>query len=189
MSETKVKLKDVRIAFCDALFEAKAFQGDPKSEPRHSATFLVPKNSPQAEAIEAAVQAAAAAKFGKKGENVVEAIRGVTNRFCIQDGDTTEYDGFAGHIAVRAKSKPRPTVIDRNRNQVTEADGLIYGGCYVNAIIDFFGYDSPTKGISAGLKGVQYNRKGDAFGGGAPAAVDDFDDLGDTGEDDLDDLE
>ena len=100
MSETKtqptrVMLKGVRLAFND-LFKARAFDAD--SEPKFSGTFLLPKNDPQWPAIEAAIEAAAAAKFGeKKAPSVLKGIRGNPNRYCVVDGDTKDYDGYAGN--------------------------------------------------------------------------------------------
>ena len=90
-------------------------------------------------------------------------------------------------VAVSAKSKTRPLVIDTDKTPLAEEDGKPYVGCYVNAIIEFFGYDNSGKGVSATLKGVQFVRDGDAFSAVAPASEDDFDDLSD-GADDNDEL-
>jgi len=79
---------------------------------------------------------------------------------------------------VSARSKTRPTTFDGMRNTVSEADGVIYGGCYVNAIISCFAYSKGNNGLAAGLKGVQFRAPGEAFsGGGTPAGSDDFDEI------------
>jgi len=170
----KIILKNVRLSFPD-LFEPKAFQaGD---TPKYKASFLIAKDSEQIKAIEAAVKATAVAKWGAKADTVLKAIRGNANKFCFQDGDVKEYDGYAGHMSVSANSKVRPLVLDRDKAPLTAADGKPYAGCYVNASIEFFAYDTPGNGISASLKGVQFVKDGDAFGGGAPASADEFDDL------------
>lgn len=178
----ELKLTNVRIAFTDALFTPKAIPGVADSKPAYSSTFLVAKGSDQEKQVRAAMLAAMTDKFGAKAKQILDSVEGNSNRCNVQDGDKTTYDGFENHLSIRAKNKTRPTVIDRQRNQLTD-DGTIYSGCYVNAIIEFFGYDNPSKGISASLKGVQFVRDGDAFSGGRPASADAFDDLGDQGGD------
>lgn len=168
------KLAKVRLSFPD-LFTPKAFEG---GEPKYRASFLIPKDDPQIAVIEAAIKEVADAKWGKKADSILKSIRGNANKFCFQDGDTKDYDGYEGMMSVAANSKSRPLVIDRKKEPLTAADGKPYAGCYVNATIEFFAYDKPANGISAGLKGVQFVKDGDAFGGGAPAKPDDFDDLG-----------
>lgn len=170
----KLKLNNVRLSF-PALFSPKAFK--PGDDPRFKATFLIQKGSSLAKEIEAAAIAALNAKFPGKGEAIRRQIEGSNNKCCIQDGDKAGYGGYAGHIAVSAKSKVRPLVIDANKTPLVEQDGKPYAGCYVNASIEFFGYDNSGKGLSAQLKGVQFFRDGDAFAGGEPASADEFDDL------------
>lgn len=179
MSEAKnparIMLKEARLAFND-LFKARAF--DASSEPKFSGTFLIPKDSPQWPAIEAAINAAAEAKFGeKKAAGVVKGIRGNPNRFCVVDGDTKDYDGYAGHWAIKASNKVQPTLLTRDRTPIESDNGVIYSGCYVNASIEFFGYDNKSQGISASIRGVQFVKDGDAFSGGRPADADEFDEL------------
>jgi len=171
----KLQLKNVRLSFPD-LFEPRAFKaGD---EPKYKATLLIAKDDPQIAVIEKAILATAAEKWGAKGAAVVKGIRGNPNKFNFQDGDTKEYDGYAGMMAFTANSKSRPLVIDRDKTPLSMADGRPYAGCYVNASVELFGYDNSGNGISATLKGVQFVKDGDAFGGGAPASPGDFDDLG-----------
>ena len=64
---------------------------------------------------------------------------------------------------------------------LTEADGLVYSGCYVNARVELWVQDNANgKRINAKLLGIQFVRDGDAFGAGsAPAKPTDFSDLGD----------
>lgn len=170
----KVQLKNVRLSFPD-LFTPKSFEG---GEPKYRASFLIPKDSPQIAEIEKAVLDVANDKWGKKGEAVLKSIRNNPNKFCFQDGDAKDYDGYEGHMYVAANNKSRPLVIDRDKTPLSAADGKPYAGCFVNASIEFFAYDKPANGISCGLKGVQFVRDGDAFGGGAPARPEEFDDLG-----------
>ena len=171
----KLQLKNVRLSFPD-LFEPRAFKaGD---EPKYKGTFLIEKGSAQEKAVEAAILATATEKWGAKAAGIIKQIRNNPNKFNFQDGDTKEYDGYAGMMALSASSKSRPLIIDRDKTPLGAADGRPYAGCYVNASIEIFGYENSGNGISATLKGVQFVKDGDAFGGGAPASPDDFDDLG-----------
>lgn len=171
----KVKLKNVRLSFPD-LFTARAFK--PGDEPKFKATFLIAKDDPQVKAIEAAILATAKEKWGAKAESILKSIRGNPNKFCFQDGDTKDYDGYGGMMALSAGNKARPLLLDRDKTPLSSVDGKPYAGCYVNASLEIFTYDNSGNGVSASLKGVQFVRDGDAFGGGAPASPDEFDDLG-----------
>lgn len=181
----KVVLKNVRLSFAD-IFVPKAFQ--PGDEPRFSGTSLIPKDDKkQMAAVEAAIQEAAEQKWGKKGASIVNGIRGNSNKFCFQDGDNKDYDGYQGMMALSAHNKARPLVIDRDKTPLTAADGKPYSGCYVNVTLEIFAYTNTGNGIAASLKGIQFVKDGDSFGGGTPASPDDFDDLG-VDEDEEDDL-
>lgn len=170
----EIKLRGVRLSFPD-LFEPRAFQqGD---TPKYKATFLVPKGSPQAKEIEAAIVETAKAKWPKDYQKVLASIKGNANKFCWQDGDNKSYDGYEGMMAISASNKARPSVFDRDRSPLTKDDGKPYAGCFVNAIIDLFAYENTGKGVAASLSGVQFFKDGEAFSGGRPASADAFDDL------------
>lgn len=168
----KLKLPNVRLSFPD-LFEATAFK--PGDVPRFKATFLLPKNSPQVKEVEAAILAAATEKWGAKAAAVIKGIRNNPNKFCFQDGDTKEYDGYAGMMALSARNSVRPLVLDADKTPLSASDGKPYAGCYVNGIVEFFGYDNSGNGISASVSGVQFFRDGDAFAAGRAASAEDFD--------------
>lgn len=179
----KVLLKEVRIAFA-TLFEPKRV-GDAE-EKRYSAAFVIEPGSENAKALEAAVQAVAAEKWAKKGAVTVAELR-KSKKVCYQheplkadDGEV--YDGFEGMHAANAgqgETKGKPTVVGRNREPLTAKDGRPYSGSYVNALIDIWAQDNSFgKRVNAQLKGVQFVKDGDAFGGGAPARPEDFEELG-----------
>ncbi len=170
----RVKLDDVRLSFPE-LFNATAFK--PGDKPKFKATFLVPQGSPLAEKVEAMIRAVLKAKYPQKHEAIFKQIQGNPNKFCWQDGDTKEYDGYAGMMALSAKSDVRPLVIDEQRNPVSESDGKVYAGCYVNASVEIFTYENSGIGVSAQLRGVQFARAGDAFSAGRPADADEFDEV------------
>lgn len=173
-----ISLKKVRLSFAD-IFEAKPFKaGD---EPRFRATFLIEKNDPHILLIENAIQKIATEVWKEKAKVIVATIRTNPNKFCFQDGDTKTYDGYAGMMALTASSKKKPLVLDRDKTPLTQADGRPYSGCYVNASLDLFTYNNTGNGISAQLRGVQFFKDGDAFGGGTPVDVNEFENIDDFG--------
>jgi hypothetical protein len=182
----KLMLKDVRLAFPD-IFEAKAFQGE--GAPSFGATCLIDPGTQAGtiRAVNAAIEQVAKEKWGAKADAILKTLR-ATNKVCLYDGDAkAEYEGFEGMMYVAARSKTRPTVIDRDRSPVTAADGKIYSGCYANVQVEFWAQDNGFgKRVNAQLKGVQFSRDGDAFsGGGTPAAPDEFDDLSEGADADM----
>jgi hypothetical protein len=187
LQPNEIILKNVRISF-PVLFQPQAYtpKGGAPGQPMYSAALLLPKNSPQAAEAIAAVKAAINAKFPGKADQLIASIRGNRNKYCVQDGDNSDYDGYQGNYEIRAKNKSRPTVLDRNKAPVSEADNMVYSGCYVNAKIAFFAYDSSGKGVSSQLIAVQFVKDGDAFGSSAKLNDDDFSDLGEGAQADSD---
>lgn len=167
----RIMLMDVRLSF-PSLFKPAAFK--PGDAEKFKATLLVPKGNPQAAQVEKIILAVLKEKYPNKAEAILKSIRNNPNKFCWQDGDSKSYEGYQGMMALSAKSSTRPTVLDGQRAPVTESDGIVYAGCYVNASVDLFVYDNSGTGVSAGLRGVQFCRKGDAFSGGGAADVDEF---------------
>ncbi|WP_176331761.1 ssDNA-binding protein [Burkholderia vietnamiensis] len=187
----KVKLTNVRIAFINNLRTAAEFEaGDGKF--RYSATFLVEKGSENDKAIEAAIQAVAAEGWPKKGPAMVESFRTNSNKFCYQNGDLKDFDGFEGHnyiAAHRKRDDGRPLLLDNvadpdtnkparlvdsNGEWLAGKEGRIYAGCYVNATIDIYAQTKTNPGIRCGLMGVQFHAPGDSFSGASRANEDDF---------------
>lgn len=170
-AERIVMLKDVRLSF-PVLFEAKAFETGGKKE--FSASFLMGKDHPVAAEIKKVFANMAVEKWGEKGAQLLAALFR-DDRLCLHDGDRKDYDGYAGNYFVRANNGVRPLLLDRARNPLTEADGKLYSGCYVNATISLWTQDNKWgKRINANLRGVQFNRDGEAFTGGGTASVDEF---------------
>lgn len=179
----KVVLNDVRIAFAD-IYTAKAFN---EGEPRFSATFILPPTHPQLKDIRAAITAVAEDKWAEKAGLMLKELARKDNlayrttEYANASGEV--YSGFEGAHWLRATSKQtaRPLLLSRRREVVTEQDGLIYAGCYVNTVVELWAQDNKWgKRVNATLKSIQFLRDGDAFGGGGTKAnADDFADLGD----------
>jgi hypothetical protein len=178
----KLMLKNVRMAFA-ALFEAKTVNGE--GEPAFSAAFIFEPGHPAEKMLRDAYEAVGKEKWGAKWPTVKKAMEG-TGKLLIQDGDLKEkYDGYPGNLFVNARSKTRPLAIDEGRNPVTERDGKLYAGCYVNASVELWAQDNQYgKRINASLRGVQFARDGEPFAGGGAADASEFDEV-DTDSDSL----
>jgi hypothetical protein len=184
---TRLMLKDVRLAYGHGLWtKSKPPKADASAKEKYRVAFILPKTHKQLPEIRKAIMEEMTAKFGARAAAVLK-LAEAGQKSCLRDGDTKEGEGFEGNMFIAANSETRPSVFDGMRNPVTSDDGIVYSGCYVNASIDIYAFDNVSKGNSAGLRGVQFLRKGDAFGGGAPADESEFDEIGvaEEGGDDL----
>lgn len=181
----RLLLRDVRLAFPN-LWRATPPKGG--GEEAFSASFLLSPTHVQVKEIKQAMLVLAKEKWASKGDAVYKALD-AADKLALHNGDSkAEYEGFEGNLYVSTRSKVRPTVFDGQRQELTQADGKPYSGCYVNASIELWAQDnSYGKRINAQLRGVQFLRDGDAFaGGGQPADADEFDEIGVAdGADDL----
>lgn len=169
----KVQLKSVRLSF-PSLFKRASFDGE---EGKFEATLLIPKSDTKIKAKLDKLIAAAIAEAG---------IKVAKDKICLRDGDDAEYDGYEDHWSLKASSNRRPTVIGKDKAPLAEDDEVVYAGCYVNAIIDFWVQDNKYgKRVNANLYGVQFVKDGESFGAGATDVTDEFDLIDD--EDDEDD--
>lgn len=162
----KIKLQNVRISFPN-LFQKAVFNGE---ETKYEATFLISKESQadQAKLLKEAI--ADKTKVDLKGAKLP------ADKICLKDGDDISYDGYAGNWSIKASSKKRPLVIDRDRSPLTADDERIYPGCYVNAIIEIWAQNNAYgKRINATLMGVQFAKDGQPFGDGGSMRADEFD--------------
>jgi hypothetical protein len=185
----KVRLVDsaanpVRLAFAQHLFEAGTVGGEGK--PAFSVTAILGKDHPVHAELAAAEEAVAKAKWEGKAPAILKAIR-AAGKGVVKDGDLkAQYAGFEGNDYVSTRSEKRPNVYDRDGSQLTEADGVVYSGCYAHVMIEVWAQDNQYgKRINAQLTGAMFSRDGDSFGGGAtPATADDFADLSAAAEED-----
>lgn len=189
----KVLLKNVRLSF-PSIFEAEQYEG---SGPfRYRATFLVEPGSENHKKLQAAQIEVAKETWKDDYKKVLGKADDDSKLRFLVDGNKKEYDGYENMIAVSAtrdQSKGRPLILDKNpklpngdNNILTVADGRPYGGCYVNATIEVWAQNNKFgKTTRAQLLAIQFVKDGDAFGASTKGSPDDFEDLSDTGEDDL----
>ena len=171
----KVKLQNVRLSF-PSLFNKAKFNDQ---ETKFEATFLLHKDE-QADLIaKIEAQLDSVAKEHFKGK-VPKGLK-----LCLADGDEKDYDGYENHMSLKAASNKRPTIIDRDKTPLAEDDGVVYAGCYVNAIVDFWVQDNSWgKRINSNLLGVQFFKDGDGFGAGDTDVTNDFESFDDFEDDD-----
>lgn len=175
----KIKLNNVRLSFPN-IFTPKAFTEGQK--PKFSASFLIDPEtqSDQIKAVKDAISACATAKWRDK---VPKGLK-----LCLQEGDNKDYDGYEGLMYLSASDLSRPVLVDRSKNPIVEADGILYAGCYVNAVVDLWAQDNQYgKRINASLKAIQFVSDGEPFAtGGAKVNVDEeFDTLDELDNDPL----
>lgn len=162
----KIQLKNVRLSF-PSIFHRSVFDGQ---EGKYEATFLIPKSDTETKKI---LDDAIKALISESPKVTVP-----SDKRCLKDGDDSEYDGYASNWSLKAANSKRPTVIGRDKAPLTDEDGIVYAGCYVNAVIDFWLQNNKYgKRINANLYGVQFVKDGDPFGTGPIDVTDDFEDL------------
>lgn len=174
----KMRLENVRLAFARGLWQKSAPPGTDADE-KFGATFLLPRNHPQLAKLNAAIAQEAVNEWGPaKGPLMLKAAT-AAQKVALRDGDLKDYDGFADHWALTTSSFVMPSVFGANPSDgpISQDSGLVYGGCWVNAIITIKAYDNVAKGIRCDLSGVQKVRDDEALGGGKAAGADEFDEI------------
>lgn len=164
---SNIQLKNVRLSF-PSLFKKAVFDG---KEGKYEATFLIDKSDTKTKE-----------KLDKAIENAIKEskIKVPSDKVCLKDGDNVDYDGYENQWSLKASSNKRPTVINKDKAPIIEEDDVIYAGCYVNAIIDFWVQNNGFgKRINANLKGIQFLKDGDSFGQGNVDVTEEFDNIDD----------
>lgn len=183
----KVILRNVRLSY-EHIFQPTAF--DDSQDAKYSATFIIPKDHQDLPALKRAMFDAGKESFPSDFTGAAWP-KGYT--CSLKDADK-ETDGngelladkqpaYKGCYILEANSVRRPIALDRKKSAVTEEDGIIYSGCYVNASLGAAGYTfgKVKKGVKCYLNGVQFVADGERFGADA---FDDFDAL--DGDEDID---
>ena len=173
---SKIKMQAVRLSF-PSLFNTAKFGGEDTG--KYEATFVLDKVE------HAEVIAGIKAQIDRL---MKEELKGKvpSDKLCLKDGDEMGRPEFEGKYTIKASTKKRPLVINRDKSPITESDNVIYAGCYVNAIVSLWAQDNKFgKRINAQLDGVQFCRDGEAFGDGA-VSVNEFDAFGSESDDDFD---
>ena len=176
---SRVTLKRVRLSFAD-IWQAKAF-GDGDGEPKFSANFLIdPDGKYGAANLDAMEDAIEHVISQQKEPRPFEKLK--DEKRCLRNGDDYDYDGYEGMMFVSASNAKRPVILDRDKTALTEADGVVYSGCIVDAIVRVWGQDNKWgKRLNASLEGIRFVEDGEPFGA-APLDPDEFEDLDEDDE-------
>lgn len=177
----KMTLKRVRLAF-PALFNPKAVNAGDK--PAYSAALIISPKDPQVKLINEALAEVANGKWGAKGPATLKQLQ-AADKVALHNGDSkSQYEGFENNLFISTRNPARPTVVDRDKTPLTEADGKPYAGCYINAVVEFWAQDNNYgRRVNATILGAQFVDDGEPFAGGGVASEDDFDDLSVEAED------
>ena len=185
----KVMLRNVRLSY-EHIFTPSAF--DDSQDAKYSATFIIPKDHADLPALKRAMFEAGQETFPSDFAGTGWP-KGYTCSLKDADKDTDsngelladKNEAYKGCYILEANSVRRPLVVGRRKEAITEEDGIIYSGCYVNASLGAAGYTfgKVKKGVKCYLNGVQFVKDGERFGANAS---DDFDAL--DGDDDADDF-
>lgn len=177
---TRFRIDDVR-ADWPVLFKGEQYKGAGKY--RCGIKLVIEPTHPQFKQITAAIEAAAQAKWKDKWQAQLKIAKSKDN-VCLRDGDLQAKapEGYAGNWVLSANCAGgdteaecvKPQIFDKNRVEVTDpSKNPVYRGCYVNALVEFYGDDRHDTGVHCKLVGVQFWRDGDAFGS-PKARADDF---------------
>lgn len=186
----KIMLRNVRLSY-EHIFQPSAM--DDNSTPKYSAELLIPKDHPDLPAVKRAIFEAGAEKFPQAVATGKPWPMGFT--CALKDADK-DVDGSGvllaekipaskGCYILKAQSTRRPVTLGRRKEALTESDGIIYSGCYVNVSVAAAGYEfgKIKKGVTCYLNGVQFVQDGERFGSDASS---DFDELDGGAGDDID---
>jgi len=171
-----IELTMIRLAFADAVFETKRMDGSERD--LYSVTCLFPPTHPAYKLIEDTAVAVANEEWGADAAKIISLAKtkdGGKN-WVLKDGSAKKYDGYAGNFYINPSNEKRPTVLNRDGTPLTADDGVIYSGCYADAIVEVYAYAHKVggKGVSSSFKGLRFRKDGDAFAGGAPVTADAF---------------
>lgn len=166
---TKVITGKVRFCYCN-VFEPQAMnEGD---TPKYNICILIPKSDTKTldkikKAIEAA-KVAGKAKLADKNGKIPSTLK-----VPLRDGDEERSDDpvYEGMMFINASSTRKPTIVDNDLNPIMSKEEF-YSGCYGRASINFYAFDTRTKGIAAGLNNLQKLADGEPLAGGSTADED-----------------
>lgn len=190
--EGVVVLEMVRLSF-PKLWTAES--ATPDSPPKFGAAFLMDPTTETGKKnikkIEAAIKAAATKTWAEKADKVRKALD--SDRSGLRDGDTATngegdvYSGYEDMQFISASNRKRPQVLNRDKSPLAEEDNVVYGGCYVDAVVSIWATADKKlggNGIFCTLELVRFRKDGEPFGA-APIDADDYlDDLDDDEDDD-----
>lgn len=153
------------------VFQAR--MNDMSGKDEFGMAILIPKSDEKTVGkINKAIEQARKDKFGNKTP--------ANFRSPLRDGDAErpEDEAYRGHYFMNIKSQNRPGIVDKDRQEVLDANEFISGD-YCRVSMNAYAYDvSGNRGVSFGLGNIQVLEKGEPLTTKA-RAEDDFDDWDD----------
>lgn len=175
-----VRLKEAVISM-PFVWEASAY--DAEGDAKFSAHLIIERGSENEKVMLAALKTEAEKLWKQNAAAKLKAIMAAGKLWCLRDGDgKTDKEGnvlagYAGKLYVSAKNTIRPLLLNADRSPVVREDDKLYPGAIVHAIVDVRVNNRPSDQAYAYLKGIQFVRDGTRLGGGAPATVEDFEEI------------
>jgi hypothetical protein len=152
----RINIPNARLSFPN-LFKTAVFGGEDTE--KYDSTFILDKTDHKAVIQEIQDGIKTLVKEHLKGKMPDD------DKICLKDGDETERPEQQGCYVIKASTKRRPFVVDRDKTPVTAEDEVIYAGCYVNGIITLWVQNNAYgKRVNASLDGVQFAGHGEPFG-------------------------
>lgn len=182
-----IKLKNVRLSFPSLREPTKFDESNEKEIPKFKASFILDPSDAGHQAtikeIETAAKKIIKEMWGGKPPKMkdIECFGEGNNKISESTGEV--YDGYQDMFFVSGNNPKRPICMYRDKTPIEKADveDVLYAGCYVNASINLWTQDNQYgKAIRCQVRGVQFFRDGEPFGGGAVDTDAEFDDFGDA---------
>lgn len=162
----------VRFAYL-FVHEARVNNLEPNEPPKFETTLLIPKQANEFCPDPAAVLKNARGLVKDALDDFFGDKKPTDARHPVKDGDEPTSGGegkFPGYWFIKTSAQYPPLLCDGYRNPVTDKDAWVSGD-WGNVKIACFGYDSKgNKGVSVGLRGIQFTRKDEPFGSGGTSA-------------------
>lgn len=210
MSNSRVKsadgrsvlLKKMRLSFAEGIKDKKTVKGVEGGVPKYNLNLINETDGPEFKTndqlIISAMESAGEVTWKKK-DSYKTIFEDNPKRVCYKNGsrfknaETGEiYNGYEGNKAMSCGTpgggQKRPKLMDRRKKPVDEDDILdvFFSGCYVDAIVSFFGTDKGGKGVFCTVDAIMSREEGERLGGGGISVNDDdFDTLEEQEDDDL----
>ncbi len=156
-----VKTPKFRVSYPN-VFTPSSFPGQ---EPKYGITMLFPKDA-DLSALKALAKKAVEAKWPDPVQRAkITSNPNFKNPFRDGDVEKADTDGYAGCIFVRATSKMKPGLVDRNAQPIMSEEEF-YAGCYARAAVTAYGFNTAGNiGVAFGLQHIQFIEHGEPFSG------------------------
>jgi len=159
--------------------EPSCFEED--GEKKYDCTFLIPKDHPDVQKIEAAVKAA----YEANKESLFKGLPLTSPKLWnpLRDGDDwlEDHPGAAEYgdsYFIKASSKSRPALFDTDQQAILDPD-KVYSGCYCRGVIVCYPFNNKSKGFGFYLNSLMKTGDGERLGGfeAGPEDYDEEEDL------------